>query len=161
MLPSKHFFAIGLVPILLPSTSTVPFFGTTRDLTFRGNGAVKMNIYCGEKGAPRELLPSGFEFTREINCKKTALAVALKSGESFRGQEDDVLEEDAPNQSNGDALMMVEVGVGVFVGVMIIAIVGVFIYRRRDKGKEKNGSPVSYQSSSDGVREEGLIDGAE
>jgi hypothetical protein len=57
--------------------------------------------------------------------------------------------------------MMVEVGIGAFVGVMVIAIIGVLIYRRKYKGKEKSGSPVSHQSSSDDGREEGLIDGTE
>jgi hypothetical protein len=103
----------------------------------------------------------GEVFKGEIACRDSALLVARNSWKTPPPQEDDLPEEDAPNESRRETFMMVEVGIGDFVGVMTIARVGVLIYRGRYKGKEKSGSPVSYQSSSDEVREQGLIDGTE
>lgn len=77
----------------------------------------------------------------------------------LRKKDDDVAgEEDVSHGLDEDALLMVEVAVGAFVGALIIGLIGLWVYRVRSKRRVRSSSTISHQSSSDEVREEGLME---
>jgi hypothetical protein len=110
-----------------------------------------------------------------IDVRKDKIAVAelrnlnlldfvdLKVGtkESFvstvEGLEDDDgsdMERNVPGaevEMGDNTLLMIEVAVGSFVGILTISLIGLLVYMRRSKRKTKGSSTVSYASSSDEV----------
>jgi hypothetical protein len=83
----------------------------------------------------------------------------LIGNNGYRDYEDDDSEgEEVSVGLEEGTLLMIEVAVGAFVGSLIIGLIGFAVYKRRSKGKRNSSSPRSDQSSSDELREEGLLE---
>lgn len=130
-------------------------------VTFTENGTLIFDpdaILVRKLKANRKILLSLLDFA------ETEVGEWRLLGTAFDDESD--VEENAPvaELSDGmddDTLLMLEVAVGAFVGVLIISLIGLLIYRRRSKAKGKNSSTLSDPSSSDDVRQEGLTEAIE
>jgi hypothetical protein len=66
-------------------------------------------------------------------------------------------EEESSDGVEVNETLMIEVAVG----VLVVGLMGLVVYRRRSKSKQKSSSVVSDESSSDEVRREGLVESVE
>jgi hypothetical protein len=93
------------------------------------------------------------------NWRGTVEWKALESGES--DMEENLPVGESASGIDDDTLLMVEVAVAAFVAALVISLIGFWIYKRRSKAQANRSSSVSHSSSSEEVRQEGLMETCE